>query len=322
MVRSAYGNLWKNKHPMILQLRDHCISLKGTERSRGRCLSKAGKDEAHQLGTHASSALHQGNPPPGGCVPCGANSLCSLCPGRQTLTWITETHFNRKQQWNTAEFRWGIECVRESNSPRQFSLKCSCTRPINSNWKGKKWCVIKYTSLSCLVCKLRSLVLMLMFEHQDGWDMTHINILQCSELYREQLQRYPGVVLRTGQALMMFKFNILNLDHIWPLEARPMILWQFAWCIITNHVWWLRNNLKILCYVFIQCWSWAKFRIVSFSVNKCEFVNPSINLKSWLFILFLNFQIRLCQANIQSLNFTSLYSNSKSHLYLWLLLKG
>lgn len=118
------------------------LALKGTERSRGRCLSKAAKDEAHQLETHDASAVHQGDRPPEGCEEAPAEPTISPIalsgPRRQTSTWITETLTltGNSSKKGTAEFRWGFECVRESNSPRQFPLKCSQTRPINSNWKG------------------------------------------------------------------------------------------------------------------------------------------------------------------------------------------
>lgn len=122
------------------------LALKGTERSRGRWLSKAGKDETHQLETHAATAMHQGNVPPEGCeapvkeapVEPTVSPFVLSGPGRQTSTWIIETLTltGNGSKNGTAEFRWGLECVHESNSPRQFPLKCSCSSPINSNRKG------------------------------------------------------------------------------------------------------------------------------------------------------------------------------------------
>ncbi len=148
MVRNRLIRIWQPLEKQASRnppLRDHCLLWKG-QRSRGRWLSKAGKDEAHQLETHAATAMHQGNVPPEGCeapvkeapVEPTVSPFALSGPGRQTSTWIIETLTltGNGSKKGTAEFRWGLECVRDSNSPRQFPLKCSCTRPINSNWKG------------------------------------------------------------------------------------------------------------------------------------------------------------------------------------------
>lgn len=160
--------------------------------------------------THAATAVHEGDEPPEGCeVPVKEApveptfSLFALSgPGRQTSTWITETLTltGNGSKKGTAEFRWGYESVRESNSPRQFPFKCSRTRPINSNWKGTTT-VIK--SFRCLVCKLWYLVLTLILEHNYCWDMT----LSAAAVL-------PWYV--------MFKFNNLNFDHIWTLKSNLM----------------------------------------------------------------------------------------------------
>ncbi len=123
-------------------LRDHCLLWQGQRDPEGDCLSKAGKDEAHQLETHAATAVHQGDVPPEDCeapvkeapVEPTVSPFALSGPGRQTSTWITETLTltGNGSKKGTAEFRWGLE----SNSARQFPLKCSRTRPINSNWKG------------------------------------------------------------------------------------------------------------------------------------------------------------------------------------------